>query len=159
VRRAAAALLLCPALLGGCEAVPGVVGAVTGIASGGFTANPAVGVIIGIGASAATDALLKYVGRARQGEAQDAIAAAAGPLPPGGAAPWRTDHTIPIGNARGEVRLVREIANPLTPCREVMFSVEEDEARAWYLTQVCRDDRGWRWAAAEPAVDRWGALH
>lgn len=155
-------LVLLPALLGGCGAVPQVVGAGAAIISGAGTVNPGVGVAIGLGTAAATDFALKYYGRSRQRSTQELIAAAAGPLPPGGVAPWRTDHTIPIGNEHGEVHVVRAIDNPLAPCREIVFSVEDGEgearARDWFAAQICRQGEQWRWASAEPAVERWGSL-
>ena len=30
--------------------------------------------------------------------------------------------------------------------------------RAFYTTMVCRDGAAWKWASAEPATERWGAL-
>ncbi|HEY4253857.1 MAG TPA: hypothetical protein VGM87_21795 [Roseomonas sp.] len=160
--RRALPLLFLP-LLAACQVVPQVVGATTAIVSGTFTANPAVGVAIGMTTAAATDAAVKYYGRSRQRGTQDAIAEIAGALPVGGAAPWRIDHDIPIGNERGDVHVVRNIANPLAPCREIVFTVVDGEGEAmtreWYAAQICRQGERWRWASAEPAVERWGALH
>lgn len=155
-------LLLLPGLLAGCDAVrasPQILGAGAAIVSGAGTANPGVGVAIGLGVTAAADYAVKYYGRARQDSTQDAIAAAAGPLPPGGRAPWAIRHGIPIGNERGEVHVVRAIDNPLAPCREIVFSVVVGESRDWFAAQICRQGERWRWASAEPAVERWGALH
>lgn len=160
--RRALPLLLLPGLLAGCDAVraaPQIVGAGAAIVSGAGTANPGVGVAIGLGVTAATDYALKYYGRSRQDSTQDAIAAVAGPLPPGGHAPWEIRHSIPIGNERGEVHVVRAIDNPLAPCREIVFSVVDGESRDWFAAQICRQGERWRWASAEPAVERWGALH
>lgn len=157
--RCALPLLL---LLAGCDAMraaPQIVGAGAAIVSGAGTLNPGVGVAIGLGVTAATDYAVKYYGRARQDSTQDAIAAAAGALPPGGRAPWEIRHSIPIGNERGEVHVVRDIDNPLAPCREIVFSVADDESRDWFAAQICRQGERWRWASAEPAVERWGALH
>jgi hypothetical protein len=54
------------------------------------------------------------------------------------------------------------IATPLATCKEVVFSVEEDGRatlkRAWYTTHACRSGERWKWALAEPAVERWGVL-
>lgn len=162
MRRAWPLLLSLP-LLGACQAVPQIVGAATAITSGAFTANPAVGIAVGMTTAAATDAAIKYYGRSRQRGTQDAIAAVAGTLPIGGQAPWRIEHDIPIGNERGDVHVVRAIDNPLAPCREVVFSVVDGEGAAmtrdWYAAQICRQGDRWRWASAEPAVDRWGSLH
>ncbi|MBV8524582.1 MAG: hypothetical protein JOY71_21080, partial [Acetobacteraceae bacterium] len=30
--------------------------------------------------------------------------------------------------------------------------------RTFYTTNICLDGTTWRWAAAEPATERWGAL-
>ena len=32
-------------------------------------------------------------------------------------------------------------------------------ARQWFVTSACRQTEGWKWAAAEPATERWGSLH
>lgn len=163
--RRLAALLLLPGLLGGCDAVraaPQIAGAGAAIISGAGTANPGVGVAIGLGVTAAADYAVKYFGRSRQNAVQDAIATAAGPLAPGAHAPWEIRHSIPIGNERGEVHMVRAIDNPLAPCREIVFSVVDGEGEAltrdWFAAQICRQGERWRWASAEPAVERWGAL-
>ncbi len=155
------ALGLLAGLLAGCDAVraaPQIVGAGAAMITGAGTANPAVGLAVGLGVTAATDYAVKYYGRSRQRDTQDRIAAAAGPLPVGGRADWATDHTIPYGNERGEVNVVRVIDNPLAPCREIVFSVVDGEARQWFGAQICRQGEQWRWASAEPAVERWGAL-
>lgn len=162
MRRACRLLPMALLLLGGCDvmrAAPQIVGAGAAIISSAGTANPGVGVAIGLGVTAATDYAVKYYGRARQDATQDAIAGVAGPLPVGGHAPWEIRHAIPIGNERGEVHLVRDIQNPLAPCREIVFSVVDGEAVDWFNAHICRQGERWRWASAEPAVERWGALH
>ena len=102
------------------------------------------------------DELRKYVVRARHGGEQDAIAAVAGTAPLGERRAWEIRHTIPINNTRGLLVVVGEIPNPLAPCREVVFTTEDDATP--FMTWVCHDRDHWRWAAAEPAVDRWGNL-
>ncbi len=151
-----AALLL---LLAGCNAVPQITGLVVGGASGGATANPAIGFGVGVATVAVTDYALKRVTRSwHQGE-QDAIAAIAGPLDAGGRAPWQVKHSVPIGNEHGDLAVVRQITNPLAPCKEVVFSVVEDDTPpAWYSADICRHGDAWKWASAEPAVERWGFL-
>lgn len=151
--------LLALLLLGGCSVVPQVTGAVVGIASGGATGNPAVGFGIGVATLAATDYALKRVSRSWHRTEQDAIAAAAGGLDEGGTGPWRVAHSLPIGNEHGELAVVRRIGNPLAPCKQVLFSVvEEDAPPAWYSADVCQQGSAWKWASAEPAVERWGFL-
>jgi hypothetical protein len=156
---AAVRALLLLALLGGCSAAPEIVGVVSGAIAGGGSANPAVGFGVGVGAAALTDYGLKYVGRRWHRSEQDAIAEAAGALPEGGKADWRIRHDLPLGNEHGRLQVVRVIANPLASCKQVVFSVQEsDEPEAWYSADVCQQEARWKWASAEPAVERWGNL-
>jgi hypothetical protein len=156
VRLLAATLLL---LLGGCHTVPQITGLIAGGVSGGATANPAIGFGVGVATVAVTDYTLKRVNRSwHQGE-QDAIAATAGPLDAGGRAPWQIKHSLPIGDEHGDLAVVRQIDNPLAPCKQVVFSVVEDDTPpAWYSADICRHGEAWKWASAEPAVARWGYL-
>jgi hypothetical protein len=157
--RAAAALLLA-LLTAGCSSIGTITGLAGGAAAGTATASPAVGYAVGIGVRAATDYTVRYVGRVRQRAEQDAIAEVAGDLAPGAVAPWRVDHTIPIGNEHGSVRVTRVIDNRLATCKELVFSVDANPPTppAWYTTSICRQTQRWKWAAAEPAVERWGFL-
>ena len=157
VRRSLFAAALLPALAG-CKALPGVAGAVGGGLAGGASANPAVGLAVGIAIDAVAEYAFNYVGRTRQQAEQDAIAAVAANLPRDQAAVWRIRHDIPIGNEHGELRVVREITSPLAACKEIVFSVDDGSSRAWYTASVCQQAQGWKWASAEPAVERWGAL-
>lgn len=148
------AMAACGLALCGCAAIPDLAGLAVGGAAGSATANPVVGYAVGIGVRAGVDELQRYVVRKRQHGEQDAIATVAGSAPLGQARAWEIRHTIPVGNERGTLTVVREIPNPLAPCRDVVFSVDAD----LFTVPVCRDDRGWSWAAAEPAVERWGYL-
>ena len=154
------AALLALALLGGCSSASDLVGAATGTAAAAGSGNPAVGIAIGVGARAVADWGLRRVSRRWHRSEQEAIASAAAEAPLGEARPWRVKHSLPFGAKQGEVRVLRAIDTPLAACREIAFSVDDDKppARAWYLTSLCRDDTGWRWAAAEPATGRWGSL-
>jgi hypothetical protein len=155
VRLLLAALLL----LSGCNAVPQITGIVAGGISGGATGNPAVGFAVGVGTVAITDYTFKRVTRSWHRGEQDAIAATAGPLDAGGRAAWRIVHSLPIGNEHGDLAVVRQIDNPLAPCKQVVFSVvDSDEPPAWYTADICRQGDHWKWATAEPAVARWGFL-
>ncbi|HZN23991.1 MAG TPA: hypothetical protein VFB75_07175 [Burkholderiales bacterium] len=40
----------------------------------------------------------------------------------------------------------------------VVESGHESVSGAWFTTIGCREGATWKWAAAEPAVDRWGNL-
>ena len=154
--------VLAAALLGGCNSFSDLVGAASGTAAAAGSGNPAVGVAIGVGARAVVDWGWRRVTRRWHRTEQEAIAAAAGEAAPGEARPWQVRHSLPLGNEQGEVRVLRAIETPLASCREIAFSVESGKGealtRAWYLTSLCRDTTGWRWAAAEPATERWGSL-
>lgn len=152
-------LLLTLVLLSGCSAVPQITGVVVGGVTGAGTGNPAIGFGVGVATIAVTDYALKRVNRSWHTGEQDAIAAAAGPVDAGGKAPWRVVHSLPIGNEHGQLAVVRTIDNPLAACKQVMFSVEEKgEPAAWYAVDICRQGETWKWASAEPAVERWGFL-
>lgn len=144
--------------LGGCRAVSDVAGLAAGGGAGVATANPVLGIAVGVGVSVAVDELGNYITRSRRRGEQDAIADAAGAAPVGAAVPWEIRHTIPIGNARGELVVAREFDTPLTTCREVVFSVLDGDGRRLFSTMLCRRGERWTWAAAEPAVDRWGFM-
>ncbi len=151
--------LLLALLLGGCKAVPEIAGVVTGSIAGGASANPAVGFGVGVGTAALADYGLKYVTKRWHRSEQDVIAMVAGGLPQGGQAPWAIRHDLPFGNEHGRLEVVRAIENPLAACKEVMVSVQDgDQVERWYSVDVCQQGSRWKWANAEPAVERWGLL-
>lgn len=155
-------LLLMVTALGGCRFAGELVAAATGGASAAATANPAVGFAVGVAVNAGIDATVNYVVRTRQRAEQDAIAGEVGSMEVGDRRPWKIEHDIPIGNEHGEVQVTRAIVTPLAMCKELVFSVEsgsgETLQRAWYTTQACRNGERWKWALAEPTVERWGSL-
>ncbi len=157
----AIALAILP--LAACGATADIVGGASGVGVGALTANPAVGYSVGLGVRAATNVAVKYVMRKRQQAAQDALAEVAGPLAVGESRPWKIEHDIPIGNEAGELTVVRFIDTPLAACKEVVFSVIDDDSKQTriprFTTVICRQMNSWKWAAAEPAVERWGTLH
>jgi hypothetical protein len=155
VRLPALALL---ALLGGCSSVAQISAVVTGGIAGASSGSPAVGFAVGVATDAAANYVVRYVGRVRQGAEQDAIAQVAGALPVGAEADWKIEHTIPVGDEHGQLRIVRTIDSPLAECREVAFSVDEGKARHWFTSDVCKQADTWKWASAEPTVGRWGYL-
>ena len=156
--RAAAALLL-PLLLGGCNSSAELTGLATGGVAGVATASPAVGYLVGIGTAVAADEAFKWFGRSRSHAEQQAIADTAASLSVGEAAPWHINHLVPVGNEHGEVRVVAVVDTPLTQCRELVFSVaDKPKPPRWYATDICHAADGWHWALAEPAVARWGFL-
>ena len=140
---------------------------VAGIAGAGIsnavTKEAAVATGIGLGVAAGANAGLQYVERNVHRAEQDRIAEAAGPLPPGQVGHWSVRHDVPIeDNEQGEVVVVRAIGSDAFSCKEIVFSVDRIEnnapARAFYTATVCRDGAVWKWASAEPATERWGAL-
>lgn len=155
--------LVCAGLTSGCGSIGGFAGAIAGAASGTVTSNPAVGVGVGIAVQAATDSAFRRIFRDMQTDEQDRIAAIAGAMSVGQQRTWAIHYMIPFNDERGELRVVGVIDNALATCKEVLFSVaggkERAPTRQWFVTQTCRQSDGqWRWAAAEPAVARWGTL-
>ena len=155
-----AMLLLLPLAVGACSTASAVAGAVVGASTGAATANPIVGYAVAVGVNAGLDELQKYIARDRQGAEQDAIASAVGQMQPGESRPWKIVHTIPMfDDEHGEMQVVRVIDTPLTQCREVLFTVDRGRPphlhRTPYTTDACLDTRGWAWAEAEPATERW----
>ena len=149
--------------MAGCSSIGGFTGAVAAAASGTLTSNPAIGLGIGIAVQTATDTAFRKVFRDMQAAEQDRIAALAGSMDVGEQRVWDIHHRLPFSDERGELRVVGAIDNALATCKEVLFSVadgaKEPAARQWFVTQTCRQADGqWRWAAAEPAVARWGTL-
>ena len=159
MRLAPAATMAATLLLAGCSSTGTIIGVVVGGAAGGASANPAVGFGVGVATAAASDYAVRRITRSWHGAEQDAIAVTAAPLSVGATAPWRIVHSLPIGNEHGQLAVVRQIDNPLAPCKQVLFSVEEGkQPAAWYSVDICQDTAGWKWATAEPAVARWGYL-
>jgi hypothetical protein len=90
------------------------------------------------------------------------IAALAGAMPVGETRPWSVKHTLPIENGHGQVRVTRAFGSALALCKEFVFSVQDGDGpnahEDWYTASACQQDKGWKWASAEPAVARWGSL-
>ncbi|MEK6422740.1 MAG: hypothetical protein V4801_24385 [Burkholderia gladioli] len=151
------------------------------------TNNAAVATGIGLGAVAAARAGVQYTQRVAHAYSQAQIADAAGPLDVGGVARWSTRHSVPIEEDEyGRVTVSRLISVGPLDCKEIVFSVDNDAAReqkkaqaaapasgtavpaaasapapgssAFYVATICRDGPKWKWASAEPATGRWGAL-
>jgi hypothetical protein len=146
-------------------------GAQTGAGIGGaaiaskVTNNASVATGIGLGFVAAAKAGVQYSERVVHRNTQDSIAKVAGPLDVGGVAPWSITHSFPIeDDEHGRVTVSRTISSGALDCKEIVFSVDHDATKdapassAFYVAAVCRDGENWKWASAEPATDRWGAL-
>jgi hypothetical protein len=161
--------------LGGCTAtLTQGAGAGAGIAAAGVsravTKNGAITAGIGLGAQAVAIAGVQALEKTVHNAEQNAIAGAAGNVPVGGVGSWAVDHDIPIENdEHGELTVVRDImpalpsgTAPAFVCKEIIFSVdtmrEKQVQRDFYTADVCLDGTRWKWATAEPATARWGAL-
>jgi len=146
----------------GCASIGAASGAVAGVATGAVTANPAIGIGVGIAVQAATDEAVNRYMRVMHRDQQDAIAALVGDMPVGESKPWRVKHTLPVENGHGEVRVTRAFDTALASCKEFAFSVVDgdkpDSKADWFTASACRQGTGWKWASAEPAVERWGTL-
>jgi hypothetical protein len=164
VKAASVARLFLPVsllALSACNSVGSISGAAAGIASGGASANPAVGIAVGIGVRAVVDQSVKSLMRRWSDEEQGSIARQVGAMDVGQRLPWQVRHAVPYRNNQGEVQVTRVIETPLATCKEALFSIAASDAKApasWFHTTMCLGPQGWRWAAAEPAVNRWGAL-
>ncbi len=171
-----ATIALAGAALSGCSALGGISGAVVGAGAGTASGNPGVGIAVAIAVKTAIDAVQRKFDRYWQREEQDSIAAQIGTLDVGAQGPWQVRHVVPYEDKQGQVRVLRAFSTPLADCKEALFTVEDDPDAApaeseppqpapppqppqQYLTTVCKNGEGWRWALAEPAVPRWGTLH
>jgi hypothetical protein len=139
---------------------------ITGAAiAGSVTRNAAVATGIGLGAVAAAKAGVQYSERVMHTYTQDTIAGAAGPLAVGAVAPWAAVHSVPIEpDEKGRVTVSRTISTGTLDCKEIVFSVDTPATKdqpansGFYVASICRDGKTWKWASAEPATPRWGAL-
>ncbi|MDE1011733.1 MAG: hypothetical protein OSB38_39335 [Paraburkholderia fungorum] len=129
------------------------------------TSNAAVATGIGLGAVAAARAGVQYSERVVHKNTQDGIAKIAGPLEVGAIAPWSVTHSMPIeDDEHGRVTVSRTISSGALDCKEIVFSVDQTATQnvpassAFYVASICRDGDNWKWASAEPATERWGAL-
>lgn len=127
------------------------------------TDNAAVAAGIGLGVQAAARAGVQYVEKQYHREQQDLIAGIAGRLEVGQVATWQIQRQIPLEpDERGRVTVSRLISVGPLQCKEIVFSVDSVENQAaqsaFYVAAICQDRQTWRWASAEPATERWGAL-
>jgi len=162
------ALVLLALLAAGCtkngQVAGSVAGGVGGVALGGLTSNPAVGYAVGLGLRTAVSAALSSWFRGLRHDEQEAIAAAAGEMQPGESRSWKIEHGLPFGyeDAEGRIAVTRVIETPLAECREILFSLAgekpADPPAGAFIATTCHQVEGWKWASAEPAVERWGAL-
>lgn len=161
-------LFACAGALSGCGSIlTATTSDVAGIAGAGaasaITKSPAAATGIGLGIAAGANAGLQYLERNVHAAEQDRIAQAAGPLAPDEVGHWSVSHRIPIeANQHGDLVVTRLIGAADLDCKEIVFSVDTTEnktaKRAFYTATVCKDGQTWKWASAEPATARWGAL-
>ena len=165
-------LLLAIVMLAGCASVATEsTNAAAGIAGSAVartvTKDPAVTTGIGFGFLAGANAGLGYVERRVHGYEQDRIAEAAGRLGPDAVGDWSVKHDIPTEpDEHGQVAVVRDFGADSFRCKEIVFSVDGSDQgqhqqpphRSFYTANICLDGTRWRWASAEPATERWGAL-
>lgn len=158
----AALCVLAALAVSGCASIGAASGAAAAAATGIVTANPAVGVGVGIAVQAATDEAVNRFMKNMHADEQDLLAETAGRLPVGGMDIWRIKHSLPVDNGHGQVRVTRAFASALALCKEFVFSVQDgdkpDSPSQWFTASTCQDESGWKWATAEPAVERWGSL-
>lgn len=133
--------------------------------AGSVTDNAAVATGIGLGVRSAALAGLQYAQRKTHQQQQDLIAQIAGKLEPGAVATWQVSHKVPIeDDERGRVTVSRIISGQNLICKEIVFSVDTAAEASrkpqsdFYVATICRDAARWKWASAEPATERWGAL-
>jgi len=163
-------VLAASAALSGCNSLY-TESAVAGAGIGGaaiaakVTDNAAVATGIGLGAVAAARAGVQYTQRIVHRNTQNSIAQAAGPLDVGAIAPWSSTHSVPLeSDEHGRVTVSRTISSGALDCKEIVFSVDQDATRdkpassSFFVASVCLDGKNWKWASAEPATERWGAL-
>jgi hypothetical protein len=161
-------LLVCASALSGCNSVlTATTSDVAGIAGAGVatavTKSPAAAAGIGLGIAAGANAGLQAMERDVHRAEQDRIAEAAGPLEPGVVGHWNVSHPVPIeDDEHGDLVVTRVIGAADFNCKEIVFSVDtmvkNTLQRAFYTATVCQDGTAWKWASAEPATARWGAL-
>ena len=146
------------------EGTADVAGVAAAGAASAVTSSAAGAAAIGLGVRSVAAEGLRYVTRRVHREEQDAIAAAAGPLQPGAVARWAVDHSIPVeDDEHGDVSISRSFGTGAIRCKELVFSIDRTRRdksvdRAFYIATICQDGARWRWASAEPATERWGAL-
>ena len=130
-----------------------------GAVAGALTANPFIGLAVGITARWAAGAAVNAIERDIQSAIQTRIAEVGGNAEPNVAMPWSIEQTLPGGSQAGAVIVVREFGAPLIPCREIVFSVLDTPRSNFYVGTICQAPEGhWKWAVAEPATTRWGSL-
>jgi hypothetical protein len=131
--------------------------------AGSLTDNAAAAAGIGLAVQAATRAGVQYAQRQVHRDVQDEIARAAGALQVGDVGNWQIDPKANLEPRQaGRVTISRVISTTVLQCKEAVFSVDrvvkEVPQSSFFVAIVCQDGAKWKWASAEPATERWGAL-
>jgi len=156
VALATSCLSACNALLNETTADAAAIGG--GVLAAEVTENALAASAIVVGVRALAVAGLNVLERQVHGIEQQSIADAAAPLADGEVALWDVGDNLATTVGRGEVTVVRAFGSADLRCKEILFSLDEAEARAFYVAFICEDRGQWRWAVAEPATARWGTL-
>lgn len=126
-------VVLATGVVSGCAGVssvaPEAAGLGAGAGAGVLTANPLIGVAVGLGARLATAEALGAIEASHQRELQRAIASAAGGTPVGEAAHWFTNpsplNRLLFGRTSGTVQVSREFGGRIL-CREILYTTDAD---------------------------------
>ncbi|MGI4812069.1 MAG: hypothetical protein ACRYG5_16350 [Janthinobacterium lividum] len=140
---------------------------VAGVAGAGaataVTNNAAVAAGIGLGVQSLARVGVQAAERTVHRHEQDRIAEVAGALNVGQVGNWASHHTSRLEpDEQGEVTVSRLLGDAALSCKEIVFSIDTAPKhvpqKAFYVATICRDGQMWKWASAEPAVERWGNL-
>lgn len=153
--------ILLGAALGGCsfagDATTDTAGIGAGAIVGAVTANPFIGIGVGIAARWAAGAVVDAAERRIHDSIQTRIAETAGDAPEGEWRSWSIDFDLPGADQAGRVMVLRaHAAEP--PCRDIVYTDDPGEDADFFVAVVCRSASGWKWAVSEPATHRWGSL-
>lgn len=118
-------------------------GLAVGIAAGASTGNPLIGLAAGVIASWSTSTAWGYYEQVQLEALQDAVARATGDAQPGDVIGWAG------GGKYGSVELVREFGQRIR-CREIIFSLSDQDDPQFLVATVCNADGTWHWAESRP---------
>lgn len=159
IARRACAVLIGAASLSGCTAFSDVASTASAVASGAATGNPAVAIAVGGIVRAAIEASSQAYARSAASETQGVIVGIAGWLEPGDSETWHEVRHL-TEDLEGRVEVLRVIDSPLAVCKEIAFTIVQKGIESTpYHAAICNTGEQWRWALAEPAIQRWGTLH
>lgn len=170
---AAIVWLAASCVVSGCVALgqvaPEAAGLGAGAGAGVLTANPIVGVAVGLGVRLATAEGIGYVRNEQRRQVQEAIAAAAGEAEDNVAVRWSTHpdalYRTMFGTVGGHVQVVRDFGGRIR-CREILYTANDDggieglvddpgaEVRSFDAAVPNADRRSTGEEPEQPAADR-----